>query len=106
MERARVLAVVGLHVNTFKPFTGTKTSVVFARKWEEGETPPDDYPIFMAVNERPVKDNRGNYIYRRNADGSWGVDPAGKRLIDHDLDDIADSFIEFAKDQDSGFWPP
>ena len=27
-EKARILAVVGLHGNTFKPHTGTKTSVI------------------------------------------------------------------------------
>lgn len=32
MDKARILAVVGLHVNTFKPFTGTKTSVLLFRK--------------------------------------------------------------------------
>ncbi|GAH66052.1 unnamed protein product, partial [marine sediment metagenome] len=33
MDKARILAVVGMHVNTFKRFTGTKTSVVFLQKW-------------------------------------------------------------------------
>lgn len=32
-EKCRILAVVGLHVNTFKPHTGTKTSVLFVQKW-------------------------------------------------------------------------
>lgn len=32
-ERAQILAVVGLHGNTFKPHTGTKTSVLFLRKF-------------------------------------------------------------------------
>lgn len=32
MDQARILAVVGLHVNTFKPHTGTKTSILFLRK--------------------------------------------------------------------------
>ena len=32
-EHARILAVVGLHGNTFKPHTGTKTSVLFVQKW-------------------------------------------------------------------------
>ena len=32
-ERCRILAVVGLHGNTFKPHTGTKTSVLFVQKW-------------------------------------------------------------------------
>jgi len=39
MRRARILAVVGLHVNTFKPHTGTKTSVLFLQKWSEDEAP-------------------------------------------------------------------
>jgi restriction endonuclease S subunit len=33
MSRARILAVVGLDVNTFKPHTGTKTSVLFVQRW-------------------------------------------------------------------------
>jgi type I restriction enzyme M protein len=36
-ERCRVLAVVGLHGNTFKPHTGTKTSVLFLQKFTEAE---------------------------------------------------------------------
>ncbi len=34
-DRCRILAVVGLHGNTFKPHTGTKTSVLFVQKWTE-----------------------------------------------------------------------
>jgi type I restriction enzyme M protein len=37
MRRARILAVVGLDVNTFKPHTGTKTSVLFLQKWGEDQ---------------------------------------------------------------------
>lgn len=33
MSRARILAVVGLHINAFKPHTNTKTSVLFVQKW-------------------------------------------------------------------------
>lgn len=32
-DKARLLAVVGLGVNTFKPHTGTKTSVIFLQKY-------------------------------------------------------------------------
>ncbi len=35
MDSCRVLAVVGLHPNTFKPHTGTKTSVLFVQKWND-----------------------------------------------------------------------
>lgn len=33
LRKARLLAVVGLHSNTFKPHTGTKTSVLFVQKY-------------------------------------------------------------------------
>ena len=33
-ERCRILAVVGLNGNVFKPHTGTKTSVLFVQKWD------------------------------------------------------------------------
>ena len=35
LKKARLLAVVGLHPNTFKPHTGTKTSVLFFQKYTE-----------------------------------------------------------------------
>ena len=48
-KRGRILAVVGLHGNTFKPHTGTKTSVLFVQKWDDELCPKvDDYPIFFA----------------------------------------------------------
>src|SRR5439155_11636716 len=66
--RARILAIVGLHVNTFKPFTGTKTSVVFLQK-SGGEAGKllTDYSVFMANSQKPGKDNSGNYIYKKDA---------------------------------------
>ena len=35
LKKARLLAVVGLHPNTFKPHTGTKTSVLFFQKYTD-----------------------------------------------------------------------
>jgi len=95
MKKARILAVVGLGVNTFKPFTGTKTSVLFLQKWHEDEKPLEDYPIFMAVSEKSGKDSSGDYVYKE-ADG--------KRIVDHDLDEIAETFISFAKKERFSFW--
>ena len=37
IDEARILAVIGLHVNTFKPHTGTKTGVLFLQKYSEEE---------------------------------------------------------------------
>jgi type I restriction enzyme M protein len=63
-ERCRILAVVGLHGNVFKPHTGTKTSVLFVQKWDDALCPKkDDYPIFFATMQEPSKDNSGEKIY-------------------------------------------
>ena len=37
LKKARLLAVVGLHPNTFKPHTGTKTSVLFVQRYTQDE---------------------------------------------------------------------
>jgi type I restriction enzyme M protein len=68
-ERCRILAVVGLHGNVFKPHTGTKTSVLFVQKWDNVLCPKkDDYPIFFATMQEPSKDNSGEKIYMRGRD--------------------------------------
>lgn len=98
LDKARVLAVVGLHGNTFKPHTGTKTSVLFLQKWggDAGES-QEDYPIFMAVSKKGGKDNSGDYVYRKDKDGSIQYDANGKKIIDHDLDEIAEEFKKFTE---------
>lgn len=35
LKKARLMAVLGLHPNTFKPHTGTKTSVLFVQKYTQ-----------------------------------------------------------------------
>lgn len=68
-ERCRILAVVGLHGNVFKPHTGTKTSVLFVQKWDDKLCPKvEDYPIFFATMQEPSKDNSGDKIYVRKRD--------------------------------------
>ncbi len=109
-ERARILAVVGLHTNTFKPHTGTKTSVLFLQKWDDD--PVDDYPIFFAVSEKGGKDNSGDYVFLKNSDGQYKLDENGHLIIEHDLhnhdeelpDGIAEAFIEWAQDIKLSFW--
>lgn len=119
-EKARILAVVGLHGNTFKPHTGTKTSVLFLQKWNDDKSEPkyycpkvNDYPIFFAVSERGGKDNSGDYVYLKNEDGTKKVDKHGHYIIDHDLhnqggelpDVVAEAFVEWAKSEKLSFWP-
>ncbi len=112
-ERARILAVVGLHGNTFKPHTGTKTSVLFVQKWDERLCPKkDDYPIFFAVSEKGGKGNSGDYVYIKNGNGQYKLDKNGHLIVDHDLhnhdgeleDGIAEAFIDWAKSENMSFW--
>lgn len=79
-EHCRILAVVGLHGNVFKPHTGTKTSVLLVQKWDDTTPNPskggklglcpkvDDYPIFFATMQEPSKDNSGEKIFVRKKD--------------------------------------
>lgn len=104
-DKARILAVIGLHGNTFKPHTGTKTSVLFLHKWgKEAGKPLKDYPIFMAVSKKAGKDNSGDYVFKKNADSTYAHNAVGKKVLDHDLDEIADKFVEFAKQEKMVFW--
>jgi type I restriction enzyme M protein len=117
-EKARILAVVGLHVNTFKPHTGTKTSVLFVQKWNDdpqaGPLCPkvEDYPIFFAVSEKSGKDNSGEYVFVKNGNGQPKLDKNGHLIINHDLhnhggelpDGVAEKFIEWAMSENLSFW--
>ena len=117
-ERARILAVIGLHTNTFKPHTGTKTSVLFLQKWNEDPDDEsfcpkvDDYPIFFAVSEKGGKDNSGDYVFLENSNGQYKLDKNGHLIVAHDLHNhsgelpngIAEAFIEWAKSENLSFW--
>jgi len=112
-EKARILAVVGLQNNTFKPHTGTKTSLLFLQKWDEKLCPKkNDYPIFFAVSEKSGKDNSGEYVYVKNGEGKRKLDKYGHFIVDHDLHNqggeltngIAEAFIEWAKKEGLSFW--
>jgi type I restriction enzyme M protein len=106
-QRCRILAVVGLHANTFKPHTGTKTSVLFVQKWDEKVCPKkEDYPIFFATMKEAGKDNSGDKIYEDFKDKH------GHKIVKHDLynhegltkDGIAEAFIEFGKKEKLSFF--
>jgi type I restriction enzyme M protein len=105
IERVRILAVVSLGGNTFKPHTGTKTSILFVQKWDEKLCPHvEDYPIFFASSQSSGKDNSGEYVFLKDKDGSVMLDNHGHPKIQHDLDEIADQFVSFAKKQKLSFW--
>jgi type I restriction enzyme M protein len=80
-KKARVLAVVGLHPYTFKPFTLAKTSVLFLQKWKDGEY-EENYPVFTAVSMRPGKTKLGVPLYLDDG-----------KTLDCDMNDIAEQYI-------------
>jgi type I restriction enzyme M protein len=117
-ERCRILAIVGLHPNTFKPHTGTKTSVLFVQKWNDdpaaGPMCPrvDDYNIFFATQRLESKDTSGDKLIAGGADGRPLRDSHGHWIIQHDLfnhegltqDGIAEAFAEFASKESLSFF--
>lgn len=117
-DRCRILAVVGVDGNTFKPHTGTKTSVIFMQKWnDDSKVGPlckkvDDYPIFFATQRLPSKDNSGDKIYVKDAKGGPLRDKHGHWVVQHDFfnhdgltqDGIAEAFQEFAKKEKLSFF--
>jgi type I restriction enzyme M protein len=108
-QHARILSVVSLNSNTFKPHTGTKTSVLFLQKWNDdnnaGPLCPKvkDYPIFFAVSQNSGKDNSGEYLFKLGRDGLPVIDSHGHMVIAHDLDEIAAEFTEFTKKEKLSF---
>lgn len=112
-ERCRILAVVGLHGNVFKPHTGTKTSVLFVQKWDDKLCPKkDDYPIFFATMQQPSKDNSGDKIYEKDKNGEPVLDSHDHIFVKHDLfnhdgktqDGIAEAFALFAAKEKLSFF--
>ncbi|MYH80711.1 N-6 DNA methylase [Candidatus Poribacteria bacterium] len=117
-EHARILAVVELDTNTFKPHTGTNTSVLFLQKWNDdpSEGPlcrrVEDYDIFFGVSEKSGKDNSGDYVFLENSNGQHKLDENGHLIVNHDLhnhngelpDGIAEEFIKWAKSEELSFW--
>lgn len=90
VDRCRILGVVRLHGNVFKPYTRIKTSVLFLQKWtdDNGVCPrKDNYPIFFATMLESGKDNSCDKIY----------------LIKK-YNGIAEAFIEFAKKEKLSFF--
>ena len=77
----------------------------FKKFWLEGKVIKEiDYPIFFAVNQKSLKDNKGEYRYKRGVKGGFSLNEYRRSIIDHDLDEIAEAFVKFAKEQNFNFW--
>lgn len=117
--RCRIIGAVGLDPNTFKPHTGTKTSVLIVQKWNDdpalGPLCPfrEDYNIFFATQKVPSKDNSGDKLHAAGPEGPIR-DSRGRTVVSHDLynvegltgDGIAEAFSEFARQESLSFFDP
>lgn len=109
-DNCRLLGCIGLMENTFRPFTPTKTSVVLLQKWKNNEEKNKNYKIFMGNSKKPGKDSSGNYIYLKDKDGNF-IDEENNiidilkvpRVVDHDLDELAQEFEKFKKNENLNF---
>ena len=118
MDRCRILAVVGLHPNTFKPHTGTKTSVLFVQKWNDDHNAEplcpraDDYNIFFATQQVESVNNSGEKVYARTENNRLLRDTHGHSIVAHDLfnhdgktqDGITEAFWDFAAREGLSFF--
>ena len=99
LKKTRLLAVINCHPNTFAPFNGTKAAIIIVEKkrtavFEQGE----DYPVFMAISQRVGQDSQGREIYKQDTNGSWVI-VDGQRILDHDMNEIAEAWKAFRKGQ-------
>ena len=83
MTHTKILAVVGLSGRMFKPFTNTKTCILFLEKRKKPlrqiKDQQRDPETVYAVTEKPGKDRSGNLVY-----------VSGTRQVDSDLNEITE----------------
>ncbi|MCF7825627.1 MAG: N-6 DNA methylase [Candidatus Marinimicrobia bacterium] len=59
LNKAKILAVVDVPIETFMPYTSTKTSILFLQKQGDESFVNTDYKIFMAICETCGHNRRG-----------------------------------------------
>jgi len=93
LKKTKIFAVVQLPSETFQPYTGSQTCLLFL---EPAENCPYNHTVFMAQAEKVGKDKRGKTIYKRNEDGSLVYD--GKNMItDNDLEVIIEDYRRYLR---------
>lgn len=93
LKNMKILAVVDLPPDTFQPYTGTITSLLFAERISSPIA--EDYDIFMAVAEYVGHDRRGNLMIKRNPDGSPEYDSENVPIVLNDLPKITSAYENY-----------
>lgn len=76
LRKTRVIASIDLPRETFQPYVGTKTSVLFLEKKSKEEVLIEErsgklspYEVYMAIAEKVGHDRRGNSVFKRTPEG-------------------------------------
>ena len=83
---------------------------MFLQKWEneEEKAQAGDYRIFFATNQKPGKDNSGEYVWLDKETGERARKTNGEIaravVLVHDLTEIAEAFKAFAKEEGLNFF--
>lgn len=88
LRKTRLIASIDLPRESFQPYVGTKTSVLFLEKKSNEEIRLEEssggirpYDVFMAIAKNIGHDKRGNKIYKRSPDGETVIVPIEKEII-------------------------
>jgi len=84
LDKARIVGIVDVPLETFMPNTSTKTTIMILQKLPINKI-PKDYPVFMAVAE------------------TCGHDRRGKELSEDDILTVAEEFKRWAKQNSFNF---
>jgi type I restriction enzyme M protein len=92
LDKFKITGIVQLPSETFQPYTGTQTCIVFA---ETNQKKEKDYQIFMAQVDKVGKNQRGKDLFKRTETGSLIEDKDGNTILDNDLVDIIVDYEKF-----------
>lgn len=92
LDNLKIIGIVQLPSETFQPYTGTQTCLLFA---EAGNTIKDEYQVFMGQAEKVGKNQRGKDLFKRNEDGSLLLDENSVTILDNDLIQILEDYKNF-----------
>lgn len=100
-RNAKMLAVIKLPPETFIPFgTGIKASILFLQKLSSEKLEKEinrDYDVFFAIIEKIGYQGtkNGKATYKRNERGEIIKDVKGDSVIDEDVTDVIEAYIDF-----------
>lgn len=92
LKKTRIFAIIQLPSETFQPYTGSQTCLLFL---EPQENCSYTHTVFMAQAKHIGKDRRGKAIYKRSDDGSLILDKNRCPIIDDDLKIILDDYKKY-----------